>query len=298
MKSLMIIATAALTAMGSSLGEDAAEKSAHAAVAANDRAYEAAYARGDIKALADFFTDDVVYTDELGNTHKGKSEIESSLAAAFAANPGAKLAITLEEVRVLSPDVVVENGSTTVVAKDGEAASALFTAIHVKKDAQWKISQLVETPAPAITPSQRLSELTWLIGDWSESDKEAGVTINSRIQWARGGSFITRNVTVKRNDVPLLEGWQIIGWDPVEESIRSWTFDGEGGFSGGLWTRDGKRWLVRETGYTADGGRISSDATITKSGDDRFYWEAGNRALNGEPQPAIERIAISRVKGK
>ena len=46
-----------------------------------------------------------------------------------------------------------------------------------------------------------------------------------------------------------LEGWQIIGW------IRSWTFDGEGGFAAGWWTREGDRWLLRETGITPDGSR-------------------------------------------
>jgi hypothetical protein len=40
--------------------------------------------------------------------------------------------------------------------------------------------------------------------------------------WARGGNFITRNVTVKRGGETTLEGWQIIGWDPIEERIRSW----------------------------------------------------------------------------
>ena len=43
---------------------------------------------------------------------------------------------------------VLEKGSTTVTAKDGETSSALYTAIHVKKDGKWKISQLVESPVP------------------------------------------------------------------------------------------------------------------------------------------------------
>ena len=302
MKALLISLTFLISAVGPGLAEKLSAKTAEspemAAVAANDRAYEAAYARADIKALADFFTEDVVYTDEAGNVHNGRADIEATLTAAFAANPGAKLAITLDSVRVLTPEVVVENGSTTVVSKDGEEAAALFTAIHVKKDGKWKISQLVETPAPVITPGERLSELSWLIGEWNEADKDAGVTVNSRYQWARGGTFITRNVTVKRGDEPVLEGWQIIGWDPVEESIRSWTFDDAGGFSGGLWTRDGQRWLARETGYAADGSRMSADSTITKAGDDRFFWESGNRTLDGDPQPSIGRIEISRVKGE
>jgi uncharacterized protein (TIGR02246 family) len=269
-----------------------------AAVAANDRAYEAAYAKGDVKALADFYTDDIVYTDENGNVRRGRAAIEEALTAAFAENKGAKLTIGLDTVRILTPEVLVENGSTTVVSQDGDVAASLFTAIHLKKDGKWKISQLIESPAPAATPGDNLSELAWLVGEWNEADKEAGVNINSRYQWARGGNFITRNVTVKRGDAPVLEGWQIIGWDPVEEGIRSWTFDGAGGYSEGKWTSEGNRWLARETGYATDGSRTSADQTITKVGDDKFFWESGNRTLNGDPQPSIGRIEISRVKGE
>ncbi|MEO0018829.1 MAG: hypothetical protein RLZZ522_2112, partial [Verrucomicrobiota bacterium] len=201
-------------------------------------------------------------------------------------------------VKVLAPEVIVENGSTTVVSKDGDAATAMFTAIHVKKDGQWKIRQLVETPAPVVTAGDHLSELEWLVGDWNETDKDAGLTVKSHYQWARGGNFISRNVTVKRDDEPVLEGWQIIGWNPVDESIRSWTFDDEGGFTDGRWTREGQRWLVREIGYASDGSRTTADNTLTKTSPDRLFWESSNRTLDGEPQPGIGRIEINRVKGE
>ena len=181
--------------------------------------------------------------------------------------------------------------------RNGDAVQGLYTAIHLKKDGQWKISQLIETPVPEITPADRLAELAWLIGDWEEADKEAGLTIHSRYQWARGGAYISRNVSVKRGEDPVLEGWQIIGWDPVTDSIRSWTFDDAGGYSEGQWTREGQRWLLREVGYAADGSRTTADNTITKVSADRISWESANRTLDGEPQPAIGRIEIRRVKG-
>jgi hypothetical protein len=31
--------------------------------------------------------------------------------------------------------------------------------------------------------------------------------------------------------------------------------------------------------------------------EDRFTWESNNRTLDGDPQPSIGRIEISRVKG-
>jgi len=269
-----------------------------AAVLANDRAYEDAYAKADVKALTDFFAEDAVFTSDDGSTFTGRAEIEGSIRAAFAGNKVAKLAIAVDSVRVLSPDVVVEKGSTSVTAKSGEVSGALYTAIHVKKDGKWKISELVETPLPEVTPHDRLTELAWLIGDWEEADKASDVTIRSQYVWARGGNFITRNVTVKRGDETVIDGWQIIGWDPVEKHIRSWTFDGEGGFAEGQWTREGERWLLREKGVAPDGSRTTAENTISKLSADRLTWESNSRTLDGEPQPSIGRTEINRVKGK
>jgi hypothetical protein len=213
------------------------------------------------------------------------------------ANKGAKLAINVDSVRVLAPEVILEKGATTMTAKDNSTSGALYTAIHVKKEGKWKISQLVETPLPVQTAHDRLAELEWLVGEWEDTDKTNDLTVHSQFLWARGGNFLTRNLTVKRSGNVTLEGWQIIGWDPVEERIRSWTFDGEGGFSGGTWTHEGQRWLLRETGVAPDGSRTGADNTFTKLSADRFAWESNNRTLDGDPQPSIGRIEINRVKG-
>jgi uncharacterized protein (TIGR02246 family) len=268
-----------------------------AAVIANDRAYEAAYAKADAKALADFFTEDAEYTTEDGRTISGRTEIEETIRAALLARKGGKIAINVDSVRVLAPEVLVEKGATTVTAKNGEASESLYTAIQVKKDGKWKISQLVESPMPVATPHDQLAELAWLIGDWEETDKTDDLSVRSVYSWARGENFLTRSVTVKRAGNVTLEGWQIIGWDPIEERIRSWTFDSEGGFAEGYFTRESSRWLLRETGVAPDGSRTGADNTITKISADRFTWESNNRTLDGDPQPSIGRIEISRVKG-
>jgi uncharacterized protein (TIGR02246 family) len=269
-----------------------------AAVIANDRAYEAAYASGDAKALADFFTDDAEYTAEDGRTFKGRAEIEETIRAALRERKGGNLAINMESVRMLAPEVLLEKGTTTVTPNDGDVSESLYTAIYVKKNGEWKISQLIESPKPATTPHERLAELAWLIGKWAETDEANDLTVDSEYLWARGGNFITRNVTVKRGEEITLEGWQIIGWDPIEERIRSWTFDGEGGFAEAWWTREGERWLLRETGVTPDGSRTGAENTVMKLGPDRFGWESNSRTVDSEPQPNIGSIEINRVKGE
>ena len=298
MKRIALFLSVPAALLATSFGQDSAKNSPEkTAIAANDRAYEAAYAKADAKALAEFFAEDAQYTADDGRNYDGRAAIEKSIKETFEARKGARLAIDLDSVRTLSPEVVMEKGSTTVTAKNGEISGAQYAAFYVKKDGKWKISQLIESPLGDPSPHDQLSELAWLVGDWEETDKSDNVTVSSQYVWARGSNFITRNVTVKRGDETTLEGWQVIGWDPVERCIRSWTFDDEGGFSQGLWTRRGQRWLVRETGVTPEGNRTGAENSVTKVGDDRFTWESNNRTLDGNPQPGIARIEINRVKG-
>jgi uncharacterized protein (TIGR02246 family) len=298
MKTIALIAVATAALACASFAQAPADTSPEkAAVLANARAYEAAYAKADVKALADFFAEDADYTTADGSGFSGREAIEGAVRAGLVANRGSKLAIAVDTVRMLGPETALEKGATTVTAKSGDTTSELYTAIHIKKDGKWKISQLIESPLPAATPRDRLEELAWLIGEWEETDKTDDLAIRSQYLWARGGNFLTRNVTVKRAGNVTLEGWQIIGWDPVQERLRTWTFDGEGGFAEGYFTRDGNRWLQRETGVAPDGSRTSGDQTITKVSEDRFTWESNNRTLDGEPQPGIGRIEINRVKG-
>jgi len=290
-----ITASISLSCLAQSPNDEPPEK---AVLLAKDRAYEAAYAKADVKALTDFFTEDAEYTTDEGQTYSGLPMIEEAIRKAFQANKGGKLAITADSFRRLAPEVVIEKGATTVAAKEGGSSSSLYTAIYVKKGKDWKISQLIESPEPEVTAHERLSELEWLVGNWEEADKTTTLTVSSKNAWARGGNFLTRNITVKRDGETTLEGWQVIGWDPVDAHIRTWTFDGAGGFSEGTLSRDGQRWLLRETGVTPDGSRTSADITFAKLTADRFSWEASNRTLDGEPQPAISRIEINRVKGQ
>jgi uncharacterized protein (TIGR02246 family) len=266
-----------------------------AAVLELDRAYETAFAKGDATALAAFFAEDAEQTTEDGTLLRGRSEIEKAIRDGLKANQGAKIAISLDSVRLLAPEVAIEKGTSTVTAKSGETNSLVYTAVYVKKDGKWKISQLTETGLPAATPREQLAELQWLVGAWSEKDGDT--TINSKVEWARGGNFLTRDMTVKRGDETTLEGWQIIGWDAAQGRIRSWTFDSEGAFSEGVWTRSGNSWLVRDSGVLPDGSRSTSDQTITKSSAEKFTWEANNRTLDGDPQPSIGSFEINRVKG-
>jgi uncharacterized protein (TIGR02246 family) len=256
--------------------------------------YEKAYNAGDAKSLARFFTEDVEYTDENGQFTQGRSDIEDRLKNTFAENKGAKLDVQVSSVRPLAPDVIEEKGTTTVTSSDGDKQSSGYTAIHVKKDGQWLISRLYEFPIPDPTSGEQLSQLAWMVGTWK--DKGGGSVVETKANWARGNNFLTRTFKVSQADQVQLEGWQIIGWDPIEKRIRSWIFDSDGGYGQAFWTRDGNRWLLKETRVSADGSESSAEQTITYIDQDHCTFESVNRTLDGDPQPNIAKIEIDRVK--
>lgn len=90
----------------------------------------------------------------------------------------------------------------------------------------------------------RIKDLSWMIGEWT--DTQAGKTTTNVCRWSRNRNFISRTFNVSENGQAVIEGTEIIGWDPAAEQIRSWTFDSKGGFVGGVWRRDEGEW-TKET---------------------------------------------------
>jgi len=110
-----------------------------------DKDYEAAYNRGDANAVAAFYTNDAEYVDEGGNVVSGRHDIEKLLAEEFTTKPGAKLEIDVKSVRLLSPDVLVEEGIATIAAHGGPQGASRYVAVYIKRAGNWKISQLTQT---------------------------------------------------------------------------------------------------------------------------------------------------------
>ncbi len=265
--------------ISTALAADTTEKSTSpetTAITNQAAEYAKAYKAGDAKALARYFTDDAEYTDENGQLTQGRSDIEQLLRDTFAENKGATLDVQVDSV--------------------GDRQSSSYTALHVRKNGEWLISRLFEFPAAEPTPGQQLSQLAWMVGTWK--DRGGSTSGETKADCARGNNFLTRTFKVSQGDGVLLEGWQIIGWDPIENRIRSWIFDSEGGYGQAFWTRDGNRWLLKETRVSADGSESSAEQTLTYVDQDHCTFESANRTLNGDLQPNIDKIEIDRVKSQ
>jgi uncharacterized protein (TIGR02246 family) len=258
------------------------------------RKYEEAYNKADAKTLAGFYSDDVDYIDQDGAEVKGRDAVQKLLADNFVQNPGAKLAITTEEVKQLTPDVMVTRGIATVSPANGAAETTRYTAVKVRKGDHWEISQLNEREAPAPSAYSKLEVLEWLVGAWQ--DKSGDQTVEAKVNWAGDKNFLVRTINVKGNQSST-DGWEIIGWDPVRQQIRSWIFDSNGGFGESTWASDGEHWLIRASNVLPDGSRSTAENVLTKVDDNKFTWESQNRTLNGDPQPSLDKIEVQRVAG-
>jgi hypothetical protein len=166
-------------------------------------------------------------------------------------------------------------------------------------------SQNAEPAAPAATAAAApeaaeapaaedpLSDLAWLTGDWVEEGDNPGVEFHSR--WTGTGAFLVRAFRVAMDEESTLPGLQVIGWDPSAKQVRSWTFDGTGGFGEESWSRQDDVWTIRSKYTLPDGSKAGSINVLTKLDDDAFTWKSVNREMNGELQPDIDEFTVVRA---
>ena len=278
------------------LGEDTSAAD-EAAIRANGAAFVAAYNAGDAKKMAALWSPEAIYMDRLtGEATVGRAAIEEQFASAFA-EPGAKLAVDVESIEFVSPNVAIERGSAQVVRPNEEPLDSEFTAVLVKRDGQWLLDRVseTETPPEAASSYERLRDLDWMVGSWVDNDEDAGISIQTDCAWTKNRNFMTRSFAVVIGDQVSMAGMQIVGWDPVAEQIRSWVFDSDGGFAEGRWTRKGNQWFIQSTGTLPDGGKSTAVNIVTEVDHDSFKWQSVNREVDGELQPNVDQVLIVRT---
>jgi uncharacterized protein (TIGR02246 family) len=283
-------------------GAAAAEHTPNETAAIRERvaAYVAAYNQHNAAALADLWADDAVYLNhDTGESVEGRLAIAQMFDEMFKAGEADQLNVTVDSIRLITPEVAIEDGTAELVSADGRAVPSTYTAVHVKKDGKWYLTSVRETEVPvageadadAQQPNE-LDQLAWMIGEWVDQDEQS--TVRTTCDWAKNGKFLTSNFEVHTDGGVALEGTQIIGWDPATQSIRSWMFDSEGGFGEGVWSRNGDQWIVEMRSTQADGSQSTASNVYTKLDEKTFTWRSANRQVDGEPQPEIQEVPVYR----
>jgi uncharacterized protein (TIGR02246 family) len=255
--------------------------------------YVEAFNNNDSVALSNLWSEDAEYEDETGEIYRGRKEIQEAFKQFFSENRGVRLKISVEKINKVSSGVAVVAGKSSVSAPGEEADDSEFVSQFIKKDNQWQIAKVGEgLDSPNY---QRLKDLEWLIGEWTD-EKNAG-QMQTIAQWTANKNFITVSFAIQTNEIDV-EGTQIIGWDPVNKTIKSWIFDSLGSVAEGVWSKQGSRWQVKVFRIFNDGAKGSETDIYEPDNKNTFVWSATARVDNGEQLPDIDGIKIVRKQSE
>jgi uncharacterized protein (TIGR02246 family) len=260
-----------------------------------DQVYVQAFNKHDAKALADAWSPEAVYLNRIsGAAVVGRAAIAEQFAAFFKDQPEVKLDLSIESIQFVSPNVAVEHGTAKTLLPKGEADEIEYSAVYVRRDGQWLLDRVTDKGKEAAPPShyEQLKPLEWMIGRWV--DKDDNVDIETECKWTKNQNFITRSFTVAVQGHLDMSGMQIVGWDPATKTIRSWTFDSDGGFAEATWTRKGNKWFIHNKGVLADGRKASMVNLIKQIDANSFTWQTVERTAGGELLPNINEVLIVR----
>ena len=279
---------------GAFAGQPSEPSADEAAIRKADQAYVQAFNKHDAKVLADAWSPEAVYLSRVtGDEVVGRAAIAEQFAALFKDQPEVKLDLNVESIQFVSPNVAVEYGTAKTLAPNAAPEEIAYSAVFVRREGQWLLDRVTDRAKEA-APSryEQLKPLEWMIGHWV--DKDDNVNIETQCQWTKNQSFITRSFTVAAGGEIDMSGMQIIGWDPAAKTIRSWTFDSDGGFAEATWTCKKDRWFIQNKGILADGRKASMVNVIKPIDQNSFTWQTVERTAGGELLPNIDEVLIVR----
>jgi uncharacterized protein (TIGR02246 family) len=265
-----------------------------AAIRAVGEAYVAAFNKGDAVALADYWSPDAVYVNRItGEQVVGREAIADQFKALFAGEGQETLAVSIDSIRFVSPNVAVEQGIASFGGTESDADATEYTAVYVRRDGKWLLDRVTDEPSSTSSSNyQHLRELEWLIGSWVDQDET--VRIVTECNWTKNQNFITRSFTVSTGGEVELSGMQIIGWDAATKQVRSWTFDSDGGHAQGHWTKTGDTWHIRKKGSTGGGETTTAVNHIKLIDGDTFALQSTQRTVGGQLLPNIDQVLVLR----
>jgi len=284
-----IITTACLTLALFSQGlhaDERASKITGLEKAAND--FVNAYNKKDAAAIATLFTQNGELTDLSGNKIiSGRQEIQSFYSDAFANENAPSLAIEVSSVRIVTPDIAIEDGTAhfTPPGENSPPHSVSYTAVLTRNaEDTWLIASS-RTLRDVTDAAGHLADLSKaLIGEWTSMSVD-GVRLDLAIGWDASGKFLSGEMLTTTADAEPQSGTVRIGWNAAKNSIVSWMFDSKGGVIEGVWTPSEAGWLIRAEGTTADGETFSAMQKITPQGKNLIHWEASQRVIAGVERP-------------
>lgn len=262
------------------------------AIGSQAEAFVKAFNAGDAKAVARLHTTDARVIDAVGEVAEGRDAIEQEYAGLFEENPGLTIEIHQEDLRLVSPDAAIEEGTSRVIPDDGAPPVINhYSAVSVKRDGQWLLASVRERAGPLVAEDQ-LRALEWMTGDWVDESEDS--LIQSSCHWTEDKQALLREFTIRCGGKVVMTGTQRIGWDPCAEQIKSWEFDSQGGHGEGLWARLGDHWIVKATAVLQDGRTSTATHVITPEDSSTCRWRTTDRTVGGHVIAVADEFVMVR----
>jgi uncharacterized protein (TIGR02246 family) len=254
-------------------------------------AFTDAFNKHDMAAFTALWTPDAEYIDEAGTVTKGRDAIATLFKRYLDAHKGARLTLKVTRVRQVNGDVALQDGTSALHESGGTTDEGRYTTVWMKADGKWRLCSARDLPSDSAEGAGGpLKELKWMVGDW-EAEKGA---LNVSIRWTLNQAFLTVDYKAKAGDKEMTV-MQLVGLDPLTGQIKSWTFDSLGGYSEGLWRRDGNTWTSQVAGVLPDGQTGTAVNVIRYVDDNTFTFQARDREIGGQPIPNSELKATRKA---
>ncbi len=296
---LAIVAQEPGTQEAASAQEAASENDAQAAATAEIQAaiqsYVVAFNGRDAETLAAHWAPEGVYISRAtGDQVVGRDAMVAEFTEMFSQESVPGLAVSTQSIEFISPNVALERGIAVVSYAEDDVVETAYSVVFIKIDGKWLIDRVTEDEIVVqISNSDKLLPLEWMIGEWVDETESMSIDVNC--QWTRNQNYISRTFKVTGDDIESA-GLQIIGWDPVNNQIRSWLFDTDGSFVSGTWTKSEEqdRWVVQSVATLVDGSQGSYTSIFEPLEDGSYSWRKVNRVLNGELLPSLDEVIVQR----
>lgn len=228
-----------------------------------------------------------------GEETHGREQVEQVFQTLFEEDSSAEIDLDIQEIRPLGGSVAVVDGISQLSFSTGDATASRFSAIVMKKDGRWMLESVREaaTELPETSRGYAIRRVGEFAGRWESVTGRQDVSTHAF--WTAGGGFLVRSHTMQA-DTGDREITEIIGWDPVRQGIRSWSFTSDGGFAEGSWTLDDDHFDVMLDGTTADGAIVTGRLTITRLGPDDLVTEMEGTAIAELLPPTGEMVRTAR----
>jgi uncharacterized protein (TIGR02246 family) len=267
-----------------------------AEIKGNAKAYEEAYNSRDAEKVSSFWSVNAVYViPDNGETIQGRSAIGDYFKDLFNNKEPPNIDIVIDKIAFEGSDKAIENGHVKFTYKDGSEDETDYRAEDIKENGKWVLQSVREIETrKAISNYENLKDLNWLVGSWEDTDNNSEIDLN--FKWSINKNFLIEKFTVKILDRNEMEGFQVIGWDPILKQVRSWVFDSDGGFREGTWSLEGDKWIASMVATLADGKKGSSVDIYTKIDDNNFSFDMDSRDIDGELLPDIGPVNFKKIK--